>query len=203
VRRLPFLENHEILACLDRAVEVIRCGGVVVVPTESFYGLAADPRLHGSVRAIHALKGRPSGLGLPVLCASWQQLEELTVVPEEYRVKLARIWPAALTVILPVRKAVPAAVGKTLAVRIPDHPALRTLLYRSGPVTGTSANGHGKPPCVTLDDVLRSLTADPDLALDAGRTPGGEPSTLVDLTGDSPRVVRPGRVPWEDSPPEC
>jgi len=203
VRRLPFNENHEILAALNLAVEVLGDGGVAVVPTESYYGLAADPRRERSVRAIHALKGRPAGLGLPVVCADWQQLEELVVVPERFRVKLSRIWPAALTVILPAREAIPAAKGLTLAVRIPDHPGLRSLLYRVGPVTGTSANGHGKPSCVTIDDALRSLSSDPDLALDGGRTPGGEPSTLVDLTGDSPQLVRPGRVSWEEPYPEC
>lgn len=203
MRRLPFNENHEILAALNLAVEVLGDGGVAVVPTESYYGLAADPRRERSVRAIHALKGRPADLGLPVVCADWQQLEELVVVPERFRVKLSRIWPAALTVILPAREAIPAAKGLTLAVRIPAHSGLRSLLYRIGPVTGTSANGHGKPPCVTIDDALRSLSSDPDLALDGGRTPGGEPSTLVDLTGDSPRLVRPGRVSWEEPYPEC
>jgi len=203
MRRLPFRENHEILAALNLAVEVLGDGGVAVVPTESFYGLAADPRRERSVRAIHNLKGRPADLGLPVTCADWQQLEELVVVPERFRVKLSRIWPAALTVILPTREAIPAAAGSTLAVRIPDHAALRSLLYRTGPLTATSANGHGKPPCVTIDDVLGSLTGDPELALDGGRTPGGEPSTLVDLTGDVLRLVRPGRVSWEDPYPEC
>ncbi len=203
MRRLPFNENHEILAALNLAVKVLGDGGVAVVPTESFYGLAADPRLERSVRAIHTLKGRPADLGLPVVCADWQQVEGLVVVPERFRAKLSRIWPAALTVILPVREAIPAAVELTLAVRIPDHSGLRSLLYRSGPLTATSANGHGKPPCVTIDEALTSLTSDPDLALDGGQTPGGEPSTLVDLTGDSPRLVRPGRISWEDSYPEC
>jgi len=203
VRRLPFIDNHEVLTALNLTVKVLEDGGVVVVPTESYYGLAADPRRERSVRAIHALKGRPAELGLPVVCADWQQLEELVVVQERFRVKLSRIWPAALTVILPAREAIPAAAGRTLAVRIPDHAALRSLLYRAGPVTATSANGHGRPPCVTIDAVLSSLNSIPDLALDGGLTPGGEPSTLVDLTGDSPRLVRPGRVSWEDSYPEC
>ncbi len=203
MKRLPFNENHEILAALDLAVKVLGDGGVAVVPTESYYGLAVDPRLERSVRAVHALKGRPADLGLPVVCADWQQVEELAVVPERYRVKLSRIWPAALTVILPARAEIPAAVQRTLAVRIPAHAALRSLLYRRGPLTATSANRHGKPPCVTIDEVLRSLTGEPDLALDGGRTPGGETSTLVDLTGDSPRLVRPGRVSWEEPYPEC
>ncbi len=202
MRRLPFVEPDEVLAALDVAVGVIADGGVVVVPTESFYGLATDPRRDQAVRVIHALKGRPADLGLPVLCADWQQVESLVEVPERFRVKLSRIWPAALTVVLAVRESIPAAADGTLAVRIPGHPALRALLYRSGPVTGTSANGHGRPPAVTVDDAVASMTSAPDLALDAGRTAGGDPSTIVDLTGDRPRVVRSGRVRWDDPYPE-
>lgn len=201
MKRLPFNHPDEIAASLAGTVEVISAGGVVVVPTESFYGLAADPRRAESVRRIHDLKGRPAGLGLPVLCADWQQLDDLVVVPAAFRPKLSRIWPAAVTVILRARKSIPAATAGTLAVRIPGHVGLRALLYRSGPLTGTSANGHKRPPCVSIDDAVRSLTSEPDLALDAGQTAGGEASTIVDLTGETPRIVRPGRTPWDDPVP--
>ncbi len=203
MKRLPFVATEEIVASLSLAVEVVSAGGVLVVPTESYYGLAADPRRQESIHSIHALKGRPAGLGLPVLCADWQQLEDLVIVPERFRTKLSRIWPAAMTIILPARDPIPAATAGTLAVRIPDHPGVRALLCRSGPLTGTSANGHKKPPCVLIDDAIRSLTSEPDLALDAGQTAGGEASTIVDLTGDLARIVRAGRVPWDDMNPEC
>jgi len=203
VKRLPFVEPEEIIASLKSAVEILSGGGVVVVPTESFYGLAADPLNEEAVERVHALKGRPSGLGLPVLCADWRQLEDLVIVPERFRPKLSRIWPAAVTVILPIRKPVPAATADTLAIRIPGHSGLRALLYRSGPVTGTSANSHKMPPCISVDDAVRSLVSEPDLALDAGRTNGGEPSTIVDLTAETPRIVRPGRVVWDDPDLEC
>ena len=172
MKRLPFIEKHEIAAALSPAAEVLGDGGVAVVPTESYYGLAADPRRERSVQAIHTLKGRPANLGLPVVCADWQQLEEMVVVPERFRVKLSRIWPAALTVVLPAREPIPAAVELTLAVRIPAHSALRSLLYRSGPLTATSANGHGKPPCVTIGEVLGSLTGDTRSRVRRGPDPG-------------------------------
>lgn len=203
MKRLPFVENNEIASSSRHAVDVVSAGGVVVVPTESYYGLAGDPRREDSVREINTLKGRPAGLGLPVLCADWQQLEGLVVVPEVFRHKLSRIWPAAMTVIMRVRGPIPAAVGDSLAVRIPDHAGLRALLYRCGPLTGTSANAHKMPPSVSIDDAIRSLTSEPDLALDAGQTAGGEPSTIVDLTGDLPRIVRAGRTAWDDPFPEC
>lgn len=203
MKRLPFVEPEEIIASLNFAVEEVSAGGVVVVPTESYYGLAADPRRRQAVERIHELKGRPATLGLPVLCADWQQLEELVFFPEPFRLKLSRIWPAAVTAILPAREPIPAAAAGTLAVRIPGHSGLRALLYRCGPLTGTSANAHKMPPCASLDEVVRSLKSEPDLALDAGQTAGGKPSTIVDLTGDVPRIIRVGRTPWEDSSPEC
>ncbi len=203
MKRLPFVENDEIASSSKAAVDVVSAGGVVVVPTESYYGLAGDPLRDDTVMEINTLKGRPAGLGLPVLCADWQQLEALVVVPEVFRPKLSRLWPAAVTVVMRVRKPIPAAVAGSLAVRIPDHSGLRVLLYRCGPLTGTSANGHKMPPCVSIDDAVNSLTSQPDLALDAGQTAGGDPSTIVDLTGDLPRIVRAGRVAWDEPFPEC
>jgi tRNA threonylcarbamoyl adenosine modification protein (Sua5/YciO/YrdC/YwlC family) len=202
VNRLPFRDPEDVLAAAVVVREALATGGVVVVPTESFYGLAADPRNADGVHAVCALKGRPHDMGLPVLCADWQQVENLVRVPDRFRVKLSRLWPAAVTAVLPTLAPTPAALGGSLAVRIPDHGALRALLYRVGPVTGTSANRHGEPPSVTVDGALASLTGPPAAALDGGSTAGGDPSTLVDLTGDEPRTLRPGRVQWEDPYPE-
>ncbi|HSO22680.1 MAG TPA: L-threonylcarbamoyladenylate synthase [Chondromyces sp.] len=200
---LPFRAPDEVTAAVRPVAEVVATGGVVLIPSESFYGLAADPRSAAARKRVDALKGRPSELGLPVLCADWQQLESLVVVPERFRVKLSRVWPAALTVVLPAKLELAAARGATLAVRIPAHRELRALLYRVGPLTGTSANRHGASPCTTADDALRSLAGMPELALDQGPTAGGLASTLVDLTGAEVRVLRAGPVPWEDPCPEC
>lgn len=173
-------------------------GGVLLLPTESFYGLGADPRQSSAVDRVSFLKGRGSEHGLPVLCADWQQLEMLVVVPDRFRVTLSRRWPAALTVVLPARGDVAAAINGTLAVRIPAHDVLRALLYLVGPLTGTSANRHGVAPGVTVEEGLQTLLEEPDLVLDGGKTAGGEASTLVDLTGESPQVLRPGTCLWEE-----
>jgi len=196
VIRLDFVERDQVLDALTAAAETVARSGVVLFPTESFYGLGGDPWNRRVVEKIHSMKNRPADLGLPVLCADWEQLEKLVVVPEKYRVELARRWPAALTVVLGCRAELPAARGRTLAVRIPSHGALRALLYRVGPLTGTSANRHGDPPCVDADEALGSLVGRPELVLDGGPTAGGEASTLVDLTGSSPRILRPGKCPW-------
>ncbi|MFV2071614.1 MAG: L-threonylcarbamoyladenylate synthase [Thermoanaerobaculales bacterium] len=197
--RLRFVDRDQVRDALPVAAEVVAQSGVVLFPTESFYGLGGDPSNRRAVEKIHSMKNRPTGLGLPVLCADWEQLEKLVVVPERFRLELARRWPAALTVVLGRRTELPAARGRTLAVRIPGHGALRALLYRSGPLTGTSANLHDAPPFVEADEALDSLVGRPDLVLDGGPTAGGDASTLVDLTGDSPRVLRPGRCPWVES----
>lgn len=196
MRRIAFTETEEIVEASHEAARVVSSGGVLLLPTESFYGLGTDPSREDGVAAVCALKGRPSDLGLPVLCADWEQLESLVVVPDRVRVKLSRLWPAALTVVLPEKTRLPAGRAGTLAVRIPAHRALRALLYRVGPLTGTSANRHGGAPSPSVDGALESLDGAPDLVLDAGPTAGGQPSTLVDLSGDDDEILRPGSCDW-------
>jgi len=202
VIRLPFVEPGDVAEAVPAASAAVAQGGVFLLPTESFYGLGTDPWSETGVTRIFTLKDRPAELGLPVLCADWQQLESLVVVPETYRVKLARLWPAALTVVLPTVDEVSAARGGTLAVRIPGHTELRALLYRIGPLTATSANRHGDPPSTTVDGALASLEEVPDLALDAGATAGGEVSTLVDLSRGKPEILRPGPCAWAEPYPD-
>ena len=199
--RLPFVEHGDVAEAAQPASAALTRGGVLLLPTESFYGLGTDPWNETGVSRIFTLKDRPAELGLPVLCADWQQLELLVVVPETYRVKLARLWPAALTVVLPTVAEVPAARSGTLAVRIPRHAELRALLYRLGPLTATSANRHGDSPSTTVDGALASLVEPPDLALDAGATAGGQPSTLVDLSRGEIEILRPGACAWEEPYP--
>lgn len=196
--RLPFVEPGDVADAVQPASAAIAEGGVLLLPTESFYGLGTDPWSDAGVARIFALKDRPAELGLPVLCADWQQLESLVVVPEIYRVKLARLWPAALTVVLRTVGDISAARGGSLAVRIPGHTELRALLYRIGPLTATSANRHGDPPSTTVGGALASMTEAPDLALDAGATAGGEASTLIDLSRGEPEILRPGPCTWEE-----
>ncbi len=201
--RLPFVEPGDVADAIQPARAAVAEGGVLLLPTESFYGLGTDPRSDAGVARIFILKNRPAELGLPVLCADWQQLESLVVVPETYRVKLARLWPAALTVVLPTVDDISAARGGTLAVRIPGHAEVRALLYRTGPLTATSANRHGDPPSTTVDGALASIAEAPNLALDGGATAGGEASTLIDLSRGEPEILRPGPCAWEDPFADC
>jgi tRNA threonylcarbamoyl adenosine modification protein (Sua5/YciO/YrdC/YwlC family) len=198
VKHLPFKRPEDTAGALGVAADVVAAGGVVLIPTESYYGLGADPLQPTAVQRVAGLKGRPGDLGMPVVCCDWDQIDALVEVPATYRVKLSRLWPAALTVVAPQRIETAAARSGTLAVRIPDHDLLRVLLYRVGPLTATSANRHGTPPSVTVSSALASLFDEPDLVLDGGELAGGRVSTLVDLTADEPLVIRPGAAGWEE-----
>jgi len=196
MRRVPFVTAEDVPLAVEQAIEVIREHGVLLSPTETFYGLAADPRSAAAVDRVLELKQRPLRMALPVLAADWQQLEALVVIPEQLRVRLSRSWPGPLTVVLPCCSRLPAAPAGTLAVRIPGLALLRSLLYRTGPLTGTSANLHGARPAIEPDQALASLAGAPDLVLDGGPTQGVVASTLVDLTGPEPRLLRIGAAPW-------
>jgi len=199
MKRLEFRQPEDVKACLDTAAEVVASGGVVLIPTESFYGLGADPRNAAAVDRVVELKGRPDDLGLPVVCCDWEQIDGLVEIPNRHRLKLSRIWPAALSAVVPYQGSVPAAREKTLAVRIPDHDRLRALLYRVGPLTSTSANGHGQAPGVSVEEAMSSLHGAPDLVLDSGELAGGRVSTMVDLDSEDGLVIRLGAVGWEQT----
>jgi len=196
--RLVFSDPSDARAALDSAAEVIAAGGVVLIPTESYYGLGVDPGRREAVERVYALKGRPDGLALPVVCSDWGQVDSLVDISDAHRVKLSRIWPGALTVVAHRRVSLAAESADTLAVRIPDHDMLRALLYRVGPLTATSANRHGASPCVSPDAALASLLGTPDLVLDGGELAGGRVSTMVDLSSGEVREIRPGPVVWEE-----
>ena len=201
MRTVRLVVDSDAAAAGRAAAAVAASAGIIVLPTETFYGLAADPSSGEAVDRVFAAKGRPRDLSLPVLCADWEQVNSLVEVPERFRVRLSRGWPGALTVVLCSLEPLPAAPGGTVAVRIPDHALLRAVLYRTGPLTGTSANRHGVPPAVEPAAAIASLDAEPDLLLDGGTTAGGAPSTIVDLTGDDPQVIRQGAVLWQEPYP--
>ena len=173
-------------------------GGVLAIPTESSYGLAADPRSAAGVDAIYRIKARERGKPLPVVAADLDQIGSLGVAVDEEAVRLAAtVWPAPLSVLLPIAGPLPAAAGEpALAVRIPDHALLRRLLRGLGlPLTATSANLSGEPPLLDPRAVADLLADHDAVVIDGGVLPGGPPSTLVAWTGVDWRVLREGRFP--------
>lgn len=194
---LPFRLQDDLAEALSEAKRCLAGGGVVLVPTETFYGLACDPWSKKGVSRVLELKDRPRDMALPVLAADWDQVDRLTRVPEAWRGRLKAVWPGPITAVLPTRTGLAASLKATVAVRIPGHGLLRRMLAETGPLTGTSANRHGDSPAVTVEDATMSLIGEPDLALDGGPSPGGQPSTLVDLTGVRARILRQGPEAWD------
>jgi L-threonylcarbamoyladenylate synthase len=188
---------------LARLRDLLSGGGVAAIPTETFYGLAAAPTDERGVARIFEIKGRDDGKPLPVLAASREQLVRLGVAARpELLDRFCLLWPAPLTVVLPLAAPIPASRGaSTLAVRIPALPPLRDLLETVGPLTGTSANRSGASPLADPAAVAAALGADIDLLVDGGVTAGVLPSTLLDATKDPPFVIRSGAFSWPPREP--
>jgi len=186
---------------ISRLRELLAKGGVVALPTETFYGLAADPWSEHAVQRICAIKGRDDVKALPVLFATKAQLERLGAdVTSGDIAAYFQIWPAPLTVVVPISEPIAASRGvRKLGVRIPADRKLRTLLERIGPVTGTSVNRSGSQPLDDPNNVEALFRRDIDWLVDGGKTPGGKPSTVLDATAAPPQVLRPGAYAWARS----
>ncbi len=181
------------------AVKALENGDIVGIPTDTVYGLAADPWHSGASDRLFLLKGRPRAVELPLFVADVAQaLSLVTAVPASARRLMERFWPGALTIVLPRREEVEADLGEddaTIGLRCPDHPVARALCDAIGPFAATSANRHGEP-VVTTAAVLAATLPGVSLVLDGGSCTGPA-STVVDATGELPRLLRPGAVDWE------
>lgn len=179
------LQLHEIS-------QILRAGGVVLLPTDTIYGLHALASDEAAVARVAEMKGRDERPFI-VLASSIGELTDLGVSADPALLAtLDSIWPAPLTVILPLSAPVPASRGaSTLAVRIPALDWLRDLVSRAGPLVSTSANRTGEPAATAPDDVARDLQERLDAVVDGG-VRAGEPSAILDLTGTEPRFIREG-----------
>ncbi len=177
---------------------LLDAGGFLAIPTESSYGLAADPRSAAGVAAVFACKGRAAEKSLAVVAADERQLAALGADLDAPAVRrLTELWPAALTVVVPLRRPL-AATGEdaTLAVRLPAHENLRRLLGELGrPLTATSANRAGEPPILDPEALEPLLEGFPAAIVDDGVLPGGAPSTQVAVADGRLAILRAGRYP--------
>ncbi len=181
------------------AVEVLRAGGVVALPTDTVYGLAVDLATPGGVERLFAVKRRPPDRGIMLLLADPDQASSVGVFGPAARALADAFWPGGLTVVVPRRSDVslPAALTAgepTIGLRLPDHDAPRALAAALGPLPTTSANRSGVPEARDAAEILDQVGAEIDLVLDAGPARGGPPSTVVDCTLDRPRILRSGAV---------
>jgi L-threonylcarbamoyladenylate synthase len=186
---------------LEAAIAAIRESGIIAFPTETFYGLAVDAWSLEACGRVFELKGRPKDKALPCIVSGIPQLLEVAAVLEPQALSLARrFWPGPLTLVVAARPGLAAASSDgSIAVRASSLVLARTLAAAlGGPVTATSANRADSPPPTTAAEVLAELGQGLDLILDGGPSPGGLPSTMVDVRTMPPRLVRPGRISFED-----
>lgn len=187
---------------IAEAAEIVRNGGLVAYPTDTLYGLAADPASRAAIAQLYRIKGRPVEQAIPLIAAGIDQVEDCAGTLNPIARTLAqRFWPGPLTIVIPAWAGLDARVlagGATVAIRVPAHPVARLLAAACGwPITSTSANRSGGKAPVTADEIRITFGNELDGVLDGGPCPGGAPSTIVDVSGTEPRLVRPGAVPWE------
>ena len=187
------------LGVIRQAAQLLRAGALVAFPTETFYALGAAGLDAAAARRVFAAKGRPSSMPLLLLVDSRAMAASVAATIPAHALELMdRHWPGALSLVLPAGRGVPVEVTAgtgTVGVRVSAHPVARALVRALGePVTAPSANPTGGAPPVTAAEVLAHLDGVIDLILDAGPTPGGAPSTVLDVTVDPPRLLRQGAV---------
>lgn len=183
---------------LDAAVDAVNRGAVIVLPTDTVYGVGADAFQPRAVANVLAAKGRGRQMPPPVLIPDVRTVNGLARdVPASARALMEACWPGALTVIVRAQPSLAwdlGDTGGTVALRVPDHGAARALLERTGPLAVTSANRTGQPAATTAADARDQLGDAVAVYLDAGDSPLGVASTIVDATGDRLRIVRDGGV---------
>lgn len=197
----PILDLSE--RSVERAVALLQAGELVAFPTDTVYGAGAIVWDEDAVGKLYSAKIRSGHKAIPILLADPADLLLVAsdLPPAALRVA-ERFWPGALTLVVPRNRRVPDIVtagGDTVAVRVPDHDAMRALIRAVGaPLATTSANLSGEPSPVTAAEVAAQLSGRVSLILDGGPCPGGTPSTILDLTGDTPVILREGPLTLAD-----
>ena len=187
---------------IDKGVKILQKGGVIAFPTDTVYGLGADASNATAVERIYQIKNRPKHRQFPLLIADVKELTLLVdPIPEIAWFLARRFWPGGLTLVLPKKDSVPVhlAAGPTIAVRVPDHLVCRAIIQHLGnPIIGTSANISEQPAVLTAEEAEQQLGAKIDYIINGGRCPGGKESTVVDVTRESPIVLRQGIIPSDE-----
>ena len=186
------------MSSVDEAIDALRAGLPVVIPTDTVYGLAVDPTRPGATDRLFEIKERPVDAALPVLAADRDQAFSLAEeVPEAARLLAERFWPGGITLVIPRRRDLMFDLGgqdsETIGVRVPDHAVPQAIATQVGPIAATSANLHGEPTPETAEGVTAQLGARVHVVVDGGRC-AGDPSTVVSCIGGEVVILREGRV---------
>jgi tRNA threonylcarbamoyl adenosine modification protein (Sua5/YciO/YrdC/YwlC family) len=186
---------------IKEAVRSLKAGGLAVIPTDTVYGIAADAFDPHAVASLLATKGRGRDMPIPVLVGSWHTIEGLVdYLPADAHSLVRAFWPGGLTIV--VRHAISLAwdlgdTDGTVAVRMPLHPVALEVLRETGPLAVSSANRSGQSAAATASEAMDQLGDDVSIYLDGGPCPDPVASTIVDLTGANPRLIRAGQLSVE------
>jgi L-threonylcarbamoyladenylate synthase len=184
----------------SRCREVVHAGGIIVYPTDTLYGLGADPKNPDAVRKLFTIKGRQAGQPILLLIKDANEvLDWAADITPRAEGLMKKFWPGPLTLVFKARREVMAQLtggAGTIGLRVPGNALTRQLLASLGiALTGTSANIAGKPGPRTAQEAAEAIGEMVDMVLDGGRTEGGDPSTVVDVSADEPMVIREGVIP--------
>jgi len=197
----------EIQTQIERSISILKQGGLVAFPTDTVYGLGTCADNKQAVERVYRVKERPRNMALPLLLANTSQISEVAYpVPPIAWLLVDKFLPGALTIVLYKSNSVLDIVtggGNTVAIRIPAHPVPIALAKNLGPIIGTSANLSGKPSALTADEVRSQFGDKIDLVIDGGRCPSGRESTIIDVTGEVPVVLREGAISTEELREVC
>lgn len=189
-------------AGLAAAGAAVGAGRLVVLPTDTVYGLGADAFTDSAVAALLATKGRGRDMPVPVLIGTMRTLDGIAArITDAARELVEAFWPGGLTLVCHQQPSLRWDLGdaaQTVAVRMPLHPVALDLLKSTGPMAVSSANRTGQPPATSAIEARNQLGNDVDVYLDGGPTESSVPSTIVDVTGTRPRVLRLGHISLED-----
>jgi len=188
---------------LEQAVKEIQSGGVVMIPTDTLYGLAVDPRNRNAIERLFTVKGRAPSNAVAMICADLEQVEREFGLLSDLAKELSRLfWPGPLTMVIDgnnLMKKNGISLDGSVGVRVPSHPVPRALAHAVGhPITATSANRSGERAPQAVTEASKTILESVGLILDAGELIGGLPSTIVDVRTKPVRLVRVGAIPWKD-----
>ncbi len=186
---------------LNRIVSELQAGRLIVYPTETIYGLGADPFDETAVKRCYMAKRRPFDMALSVAVSNIKMMENIAVVNDKARKLAKKFMPGPLTLVLPKKPIVPdilTASTSEVGIRIPDHPVALKIIDSFGPIISTSANLHSHPNPASIDQSRKDLGATVGVYVDCGPSRIGKPSTILEINGDELNIFRPGVISKED-----
>ncbi len=198
----------DIKAKIEKGVSILLSGGIIAYPTDTVYGLGVCSDSQEAILKVYEVKQRPLDIPLPLLLADISWIERVACyIPQIAYPLINSLMPGALTLVMKKADSVSDIIsgGKdSIALRVPNHPVTLALIHGIGnPLIGTSANLSGKPSAITANEVTKLLGDKIDYVLDAGRCPGGKESTILDITGEIPVLLREGAIPRTEIEKVC